>query len=91
VQSICVYHDNTGPGASWHLTQVEINDAAASMSHFFSCGWWFSTEDDDGKIDRKLPLKSKRRKVPKHLKPTTGQPETVQTAYVAHAQQAGYS
>ena len=66
--AVRIYHDDKGPGASWHLQRLEINDAVVQMSYFFPCNRWLSAEDDDRKVDRTLKCQQKRQKHPKHLK-----------------------
>lgn len=61
-------HDNSGFFPSWFLDRVIVSDKTDKYD--FICQKWFSTKQDDGKIDRiikeknysKVPPKKKKKK-----------------------------
>ncbi|CAL1530711.1 unnamed protein product, partial [Lymnaea stagnalis] len=53
-----VWHDNSGTGKSqsWYLDQVQICDLQTSDRFIFLCDRWLAVEEDDGMVDRILPV-----------------------------------
>ncbi|WAQ97255.1 PK1L2-like protein [Mya arenaria] len=59
--SFCrVWHDNSGDSAwrSWYLEQIEVSDLQTGEKYFFLCNRWLACEEDDGMVDRILPVAS---------------------------------
>ncbi|KAL4239723.1 hypothetical protein ACF0H5_000526 [Mactra antiquata] len=57
--SFCrVWHDNGGEGKwrSWFLDQIEMTDLQTGERYFFLCNRWLACEEDDGMVDRILPV-----------------------------------
>ncbi|XP_046581985.1 LOW QUALITY PROTEIN: uncharacterized protein LOC124289408 [Haliotis rubra] len=53
-----IWHDNAGKGKqqSWYLDQVQITDLQTGEKSFFLCDRWLAVEEDDGMVDRILPV-----------------------------------
>ena len=53
-----IWHDNSGEGiqASWFLDKVIVEDIVARKRYFFMCGRWLAAEEDDGEVNRMLPV-----------------------------------
>ncbi|XP_055876323.1 polycystic kidney disease protein 1-like 2 [Biomphalaria glabrata] len=53
-----IWHDNSGKGKnqSWYLDQVQINDLQTGERFIFLCDRWLAVEEDDGLVDRILPV-----------------------------------
>ncbi|OWF47600.1 Polycystic kidney disease and receptor for egg jelly-related protein [Mizuhopecten yessoensis] len=53
-----IWHDNKGKGKmrSWYLDQVQITDLQTGDRYFFLCDRWLAVEEDDGMVDRILPV-----------------------------------
>ncbi|XP_069123478.1 uncharacterized protein [Argopecten irradians] len=53
-----IWHDNTGKGKmrSWYLDQVQVTDLQTGDRYFFLCDRWLAVEEDDGMVDRILPV-----------------------------------
>ncbi|CAD5124264.1 DgyrCDS12559 [Dimorphilus gyrociliatus] len=53
-----IWHDNSGEGdnASWFLDKVVVEDIQTKTRYFFLCGKWLATEEDDGQVQRILPV-----------------------------------
>ncbi|XP_053382148.1 uncharacterized protein LOC123562231 [Mercenaria mercenaria] len=57
--SFCrIWHDNSGEGKnrSWFLDQIEMSDLQTGERYFFLCNRWLACEEDDGMVDRILPV-----------------------------------
>ncbi|KAL5019308.1 hypothetical protein ScPMuIL_005030 [Solemya velum] len=55
---IRIWHDNSGKGdsASWYLHKVDVLDLQDNKRFVFICDRWLSFSDDDGQVERILPL-----------------------------------
>ncbi|KAL5018449.1 hypothetical protein ScPMuIL_004171 [Solemya velum] len=55
---IRIWHDNSGKGssASWYLHKVDVLDLQENKRFVFVCDRWLSFSDDDGQVERILPL-----------------------------------
>ncbi|ESP04060.1 hypothetical protein LOTGIDRAFT_73820, partial [Lottia gigantea] len=53
-----IWHDNSGPGKSksWYLDQVQLTDLQTGEKFFFLCDRWLAVEEDDGMVDRIIPV-----------------------------------
>ncbi|KAK3090847.1 hypothetical protein FSP39_015186 [Pinctada imbricata] len=53
-----IWHDNSGKGKlkSWFLEQVMVADLQTGERFIFLCGRWLAVEEDDGMVDRILPV-----------------------------------
>lgn len=56
---IRIWHDNSGNSPSWYLSQVMIKDVQTGEFFYFLCDRWLACDEDDGQVDRLLPLASK--------------------------------
>ncbi|XP_052262941.1 uncharacterized protein LOC127866462 [Dreissena polymorpha] len=59
--SFCrIWHDNSADGKfrSWYLEQIEVSDLQTGEKYFFLCNRWLACEEDDGMVDRILPVAS---------------------------------
>ena len=45
IERICIGHDATGPGAAWHLDNVEVLDVLSGATYKFYWQQWLSRED----------------------------------------------
>ncbi|KAL5018309.1 hypothetical protein ScPMuIL_004031 [Solemya velum] len=55
---IRIWHDSSGKGdsASWYLHKVDVLDLQKDKRFVFICDRWLSLSDDDGQVERILPL-----------------------------------
>ncbi|XP_064613093.1 polycystin-1-like protein 2 [Liolophura sinensis] len=55
---IRVWHDDTGEGdkASWFLHKIVVEDIQKDKRYIFPCERWLAVDEDDGKIERTLPV-----------------------------------
>ncbi|KAK3091662.1 hypothetical protein FSP39_021645 [Pinctada imbricata] len=55
-----VWHDNSGKGKlqGWYLSKVIITDIQTGEAFWFLCNRWLAVEEDDGMVDRLLPVAS---------------------------------
>ncbi|XP_067670971.1 polycystin-1-like protein 2 [Haliotis asinina] len=53
-----VWHDNSGRGkfASWNLKYLIVRDVQTEQRFTFICNRWFAVEEDDGQVDRVVPV-----------------------------------
>ncbi|XP_050394123.2 polycystic kidney disease protein 1-like 2 isoform X2 [Patella vulgata] len=53
-----VWHDNSGKNKhqGWYLSKIIVTDLQTNQSYFFLCNRWLAVEEDDGMIDRILPV-----------------------------------
>ena len=49
-----LWHDNKGFGASWHCSQLEVEDSLMKQKFVFPCNRWLSKSEDDKQIVREL-------------------------------------
>ncbi|XP_061175461.1 uncharacterized protein LOC133184410 [Saccostrea echinata] len=56
-----IWHDNSGKGkfASWYLRNVVLRDVQTDQKYIFICNRWLAVEEDDGMIDRLIPVAGK--------------------------------
>ncbi|GFO17335.1 polycystic kidney disease protein 1-like 2 [Plakobranchus ocellatus] len=56
-----VWHDNSGKGkfGSWYLNYVVVRDVQSDTKHVFVANRWLAVEEDDGQVDRVLPVAGK--------------------------------
>ncbi|PIK54821.1 putative lipoxygenase-likey domain-containing protein 1-like [Apostichopus japonicus] len=54
LSKIEVGHDNSGPGAGWHLDRIVIECPAAGVEQTFVCDQWLADDEGDGCIERTL-------------------------------------
>ncbi|GFN94979.1 polycystic kidney disease protein 1-like 2 [Plakobranchus ocellatus] len=56
-----VWHDNSGKGpfSSWYLNFISVKDLQTDERQIFIANRWFALEEDDGQIDRIIPLAGK--------------------------------
>ncbi|XP_055954867.1 uncharacterized protein LOC126810750 isoform X1 [Patella vulgata] len=56
-----VWHDNSGKGkmASWYLKYLMVRDIQTNQRSVFICNKWFAVEEDDGQVDRVIPVAGK--------------------------------
>ncbi|CAL1543663.1 unnamed protein product [Lymnaea stagnalis] len=56
-----VWHDNSGKGkfGSWFLNYIIVKDLQTDTKQVFIANRWFALEEDDGQIDRIIPLAGK--------------------------------
>ena len=52
---VIIGHDNSGSGPGWFLDKVEVESPSIGMIQVFPCDRWLARDEDDGKIERKLP------------------------------------
>ena len=55
---IRIWHDNSGRGASasWFLKSIVVRDLQTMEKSYFICQRWFAVDQDDGQIERLLPV-----------------------------------
>ncbi|XP_076075764.1 polycystin-1-like protein 2 [Mytilus galloprovincialis] len=55
---IRMWHDNSGKGRNqgWYLNKIIITDLQTRETFFFLCNKWFAVEEDDGMVDRLIPV-----------------------------------
>ncbi|XP_064641904.1 uncharacterized protein LOC135496476 isoform X2 [Lineus longissimus] len=53
-----IWHDNSGKGkyASWYLKYFLVNDLQSKKKYQFILNRWLAVEEDDGQIDRLIPV-----------------------------------
>ncbi|ELU06540.1 hypothetical protein CAPTEDRAFT_185815 [Capitella teleta] len=59
-----IWHDNSGKGkfSGWYLNYFIVNDLQTRQKHIFICNRWLAVEEDDGQVDRLLPVASEEQK-----------------------------
>ncbi|XP_035672135.1 polycystic kidney disease protein 1-like 2 isoform X2 [Branchiostoma floridae] len=58
IHVIHVWHDNTGYSPEWYLSQIVVQEKATDRIVYFMCNRWFAVGEDDGKIERLIPVAS---------------------------------
>ncbi|XP_023932388.1 uncharacterized protein LOC106168381 [Lingula anatina] len=60
-----IWHDNSGKGqfASWYLKYLLVQDLQTKEKYHFICNRWFAVEEDDGQVDRLLPVAGREQMV----------------------------
>ncbi|XP_073715481.1 polycystin-1-like protein 2 isoform X1 [Misgurnus anguillicaudatus] len=56
VQSIRLWHDNTGDNPSWFVNSVMIQDMETGQKWHFLCSSWLSADVDDCTVERTFPV-----------------------------------
>ncbi|CAH1794853.1 unnamed protein product [Owenia fusiformis] len=53
-----IWHDNSGKGkfTGWYLNRIIVKDLQTGECFFFLCKRWLAVEEDDGLIDRLVPV-----------------------------------
>ncbi|VDI78620.1 Hypothetical predicted protein [Mytilus galloprovincialis] len=51
-----IWHDNMGSNPPWYFSRMQIEDLQTGDKYFFVCENWLSLDDDDGLIDRMIPV-----------------------------------
>ena len=54
-----VWHDNTGSSPSWFFSRMQVVDMQTLEKYFFILDRWLAAGEDDGIIDRIVPLAGK--------------------------------
>ena len=54
LQSIQIWHNNSGEKPSWFLSQVIVEDLTNNAKYVFLCEEWLAVESTDGRIEREL-------------------------------------
>jgi len=57
-----IWHDNKGKGKqrSWFLNQFQVIDLQTGEKFFFLCDRWLAVEEDDGMVERVIPVAGMR-------------------------------
>ncbi|XP_048576826.1 uncharacterized protein LOC5521481 isoform X2 [Nematostella vectensis] len=55
-----VWHDNDGSSPSWYLSRISVENMNTKERWYFICERWLAVEEDDGRVDRILPIASKQ-------------------------------
>ncbi|XP_019644232.1 PREDICTED: uncharacterized protein LOC109485226 [Branchiostoma belcheri] len=58
IHVVHIWHDNTGYSPEWFLGQVVLQEKATGRVVYFLCNRWLAVGEDDGKIERLLPVSS---------------------------------
>ncbi|XP_023220362.1 uncharacterized protein LOC111622242 [Centruroides sculpturatus] len=51
-----IWHNNGGASPSWFLKNIMVFDMHTGKSYYFECEQWLSVEEEDGQIEKELPL-----------------------------------
>ncbi|XP_072168341.1 uncharacterized protein [Diadema setosum] len=54
-----IWHDNSGKFPSWVLSRLVIKDLETDKMYYFMCDRWLAVEEDDGQIERVIPVAGK--------------------------------
>ncbi|XP_070579640.1 polycystin-1-like [Ptychodera flava] len=54
-----IWHDNSGKNPSWFLNRLSIKDMQNGKVFYFMCDQWLAVEEDDGQIERVIPVAGK--------------------------------
>ncbi|XP_078683129.1 uncharacterized protein LOC144917204 isoform X3 [Branchiostoma floridae x Branchiostoma belcheri] len=49
--AVHIWHDNTGPGPSWFLDKIILQDLSDGKKYSFLCQRWLAVEEGDGRVD----------------------------------------
>lgn len=58
--NLTIYYIFVGDNPSWYLSRVAIEDLHTHKKSYFVCERWLAVEEDDGRVDRILPVASKK-------------------------------
>lgn len=56
---IRVWHDNSGKSPSWYFSRMQVVDMQTFDKYFFILDRWLAADEDDGVLDRIVPLAGK--------------------------------
>eukprot|EP00047_Mylnosiga_fluctuans_P014195 m.36272 g.36272 ORF g.36272 m.36272 type:complete len:2392 (+) comp5381_c0_seq2:48-7223(+) len=56
LEKIRVGHDNSGPSPGWYVERIEVERPDPLTTWTFPCDRWFAKDEDDGQIERELPV-----------------------------------
>ncbi|XP_038066719.1 polycystic kidney disease protein 1-like 2 [Patiria miniata] len=56
---IRVWHDNRGKQPSWYLARIMVKDLRLDRTFYFMADRWLAVEEDDGMIERVIPVAGK--------------------------------
>uniref|UniRef100_A0A1I8FY15 PLAT domain-containing protein n=1 Tax=Macrostomum lignano TaxID=282301 RepID=A0A1I8FY15_9PLAT len=51
-----IWHDNAGSDPKWYFNRLLVEDLQTGDKYFFICNRWFAFDEDDGMVDRILPV-----------------------------------
>ncbi|XP_063961569.1 polycystin family receptor for egg jelly-like [Lytechinus pictus] len=51
-----IWHDNGGKSPSWFLSHLSVKDLNTNKMFYFMANRWWAVEEDDGAIDRVIPV-----------------------------------
>ncbi|XP_013422214.1 uncharacterized protein LOC106182109 [Lingula anatina] len=54
-----IWHDNSGSNPSWYFSRMLVEDLLTGEKYYFMCNRWLAVEEDDGQIDRVIPVAGK--------------------------------
>ncbi len=64
ISSVKIWHDNTGPNPSWHLSKIQVYDTQKNAIYHFPCNRWIATDEEDGKTQLQLPCQQRTKGPP---------------------------
>uniref|UniRef100_G3VUE5 Polycystic kidney disease protein 1-like 2 n=1 Tax=Sarcophilus harrisii TaxID=9305 RepID=G3VUE5_SARHA len=56
LQSIRLWHDNSGDRPSWYVNRVSVHDLTLDQKWYFLCNSWLSIDVGDCILDRRFPV-----------------------------------
>uniref|UniRef100_A0A4X2LHG8 Polycystic kidney disease protein 1-like 2 n=1 Tax=Vombatus ursinus TaxID=29139 RepID=A0A4X2LHG8_VOMUR len=56
LQSIRLWHDNSGDRPSWYVNRVSVHDLTLDKKWYFLCNSWLSVDVGDCVLDRRFPV-----------------------------------
>ncbi|XP_072487409.1 polycystin-1-like protein 2 [Notamacropus eugenii] len=56
LQSIRLWHDNSGDRPSWYVNRVSVHDLTLDQKWYFLCNSWLSIDVGDCVLDRRFPV-----------------------------------
>ncbi|XP_072167996.1 polycystin-1-like protein 2 [Diadema setosum] len=51
-----IWHNNTGKSPGWFLSRLAVKDLVTNKMFYFMANRWLAVEEDDGLIDRVIPV-----------------------------------
>ena len=67
LDSVRIYHDNTGYAPAWYLDKVSVVDIETHRKYEFPCNQWLARTKGDGHISRDLEYKDPNKQDDKGL------------------------
>ena len=55
-----MFYQFSGSNPSWYLSRVSVDDLRTEERWYFICERWLAVEEDDGKVERLLPVASEK-------------------------------